>query len=61
MNETILTYLTTVNFLILGLLYLLSRKIEKTKLDLDEYAAYLYDIQEKLNKGEDGDDSRTGN
>lgn len=46
--ENILIYLTTTNFLILLLLYLLSRNLEKRREDLDETAAVLKNWQDSL-------------
>lgn len=64
--ENLLIYLTTTNFLILLLLYLLSRSLERRREDLDETAAVLKSWQdslaeiEKALKGEE-DDGGTGN
>ena len=57
MTENILIYLVTMNVIILILLYFLSRKLENYRESLDEFASYLYSIQEEF-KGDD-DDSRT--
>lgn len=48
-------YLSTVNLLILSMLYFFWIELKKYKEDIDGLAEYLYD---KMNKEEDGD--RTG-
>lgn len=62
MNETIIIYLSTVNLMILGVLYLFSRHLESIKQDLNETASILSEWQEALNKKgeEDSDDGGTG-
>lgn len=51
----ILLYLNTLNLLILGALYLLSVSLERYRESLDDFASYLYSLNEE---GED-DDSGT--
>ena len=58
MNE-IIVYLITINFLMLGLLYLFSRSLERYRDHLDEFAAYLRSLQEEIIKKDEDDDTRT--
>lgn len=55
MLQNMLVYLVTMNVIMLGLLFLLSRNLEKYRESLDEFASYLYSLNEE---GED-DDSGT--
>ena len=57
MLQNILIYLVTMNAIMLGLLYMLSRSLENYRESLDEFAIYLQSLQEEF-KGDD-DDSRT--
>jgi len=60
MGINILTYLTTVNLIIFGLLYRFFNKVNILKKDLDEYALHLYSIQEAIKGETEEDDSGTG-
>lgn len=55
MLQNMLVYLVTMNVIMLGLLFLFSRNLEKYRESLDEFASYLYSLNEE---GED-DDSGT--
>jgi hypothetical protein len=59
MIQNVLIYLVTINLILTGLLYLLSRVLERYRESLDEFANYLYELQEEFRKKGDVDDGRT--